>query len=189
MTGPGETLVFVGIPGEGRPDPRAAAAAELGAAALALVAAAAFAWYRARRRPGAAPRRLVRVVLAAAAFTLAFLARDAAWWIVSHDRRTWLWVREDLAGPAAAFGFGAALLFAFADWVLARLDARRNRGWLIAAPPLFAILVLAPLRLTWLPDEIWLASYAACGLCGAAAGLVWWALLPPGETQVARAFD
>lgn len=179
MSEMGGTLVFVGIPGESLPDPRIAAGAELGAAALALVAAAAFARYRARRCAGTAPGRLVRIVLAAAAFTFAFLARDAAWWIVAHGWRTWVWTHEELAAQAALFAFVAALLVALADWVLARLDARRNRGWLIAAPPLFAILVLAPLRLIWLPDEIWLASFAACALCGAAAGLVWWSLLPP----------
>jgi len=185
MSEAGATLTFVGIVGEGRPDPRIAAAAELGAAALALIAAAVFARYRARRRAGTSPRRLLRIALAAAAFTLAFLARDTAYWTLGRGWRTWLWVREDLVGPAAAIGIGAALLFAFADWVLARLDARRNRGWLVAAPLIFAILVLAPLRLTWLPDEIWLASFAACGLCGAAAGLVWWSLLPPVPAETA----
>lgn len=180
-----KTVVFVGTPGEGLPDPRIAAAAELGAAALVLAMAAAFAWYRARRRAGAKPRPLLRVLLAAGAFTLGFVVRDGAWLIVSHSWRTWVWARGDLVARAALFWVAAALLFAFADWVLASLDARRDRVWLVAAPPLFAILVLAPLRLTWMPEDGWLATMIAFAINGATGGLVWWSLLPAARAEAA----
>ena len=90
----------------------------------------------------------------------------------------------EIGGVAIAW-IVAAVLFAFADLILARLDARRNRGWLVAGPILFALLVLSP-YLGGPLAEAWSVNAAALAANAAAAGLIWWALLP---TDSARARD
>lgn len=182
-----EATILLVASGTPPPSPAVIAAIELGVAALGLIAAALFVRYRRRQEPRPAPRRAIRAALAAAAFTLIYLAADAAvpnmigpWWPAPFI---------DLMMAPLIIWLGIALLIAFADAVLARLDARRNRGWLIGAPLLFAVLVQIPFHFAQPRDDIWLATIIAIALNGAAAGLVWWALLPTAPEELARRFE
>lgn len=171
------------VPAGPPPDPLIFAAYELGAAVLVLVASALFAHNRASKPACTAPSRAVRAAASAMAFTIAVVACAAARSVAADG---WVTLRplEIVFGGAFFLGV-AALLFALIDRLIISLEPRRERGWLIASSAASGALALALLRLTYVPEVAWPATYAGLALSGVTGGIVWWSLLPAKSSAIA----
>jgi hypothetical protein len=111
-----------------------------------------------------------------------------------------------LAGAPGALGFalilgpvvgavGLILIIVIDLIVVKPLEAKRTRGWMIAAPFIFALAFLGALLLpivAWTGVEI-TALLTVAPLCilgdAAAAGLFWWAYLPLDRADLRRTFE
>jgi hypothetical protein len=92
-------------------------------------------------------------------------------------------------------GVVALILIIVIDLVVVKpLEAKRTRGWMIAAPAMFALVFLG---VVVLPLLAWSGVGAAAldigtlGILGnaAATGLFWWAYLPLDATDLRRTFE
>jgi hypothetical protein len=91
-------------------------------------------------------------------------------------------------------GIVAFLLVALIEIATARAHASRSRGWLIAAPAIFALAFILPLVIVTLgfgpgPGEVLTWDLLQLLALSIGAGLVWWSYLPVIPAEVAPLFE
>lgn len=90
---------------------------------------------------------------------------------------------------------GLVLIVAIDLVVVKPLEAKRTKGWMIAAPAIFAFVFLGFLLIPFIAWAGWdpaaLLRFGSLSLLGdaAAAGLVWWAYLPIDAADIRRPFE
>lgn len=161
-----------------------------GAGTLVLAAVAALACRRARRN-ARGRSRVLRIVAAAAAFAVTTDAMFTVGRLLAD-------ANPARAAREAALELGLTIVFAIpyalVDVLIGLARPRRSRKWLIAAMPAFVatsiVAIAAPMTLEPFGLQL-LNAQAVVRLVigGAAAGLMWWALLPPVREQVAHRFE
>jgi hypothetical protein len=167
-----------------------------GGALLAIAAAGWLARSRSRRGRGGAEEatplhRLRRLVYSAAAFGSAMTVALSPEYVL---REGLSWNYLPLAALAVlVLSLVGMLPFGIVHFWLGLRDPRRDRPWLVRAVLTFVIVMLAGLMLIaamggnmWRVLDPALLSILAAS---AAAGLVWWAWLPPPRANVASRFE
>ena len=163
-------------------------------AAVVIVTSFLLAWRRAGRLDSGPPHRIVRIVRASLAFsvasTLMLAAREAS--------RTGLGsglfdpLLLPLIGKFALLTFVAFVLLGTADLLLDAFRPRRELGWLFFGPLFLVAFVVGILIASgWLDPVSTEGELSVMTLVPAllAAGFTWWSRLPAKNRELAHVFD
>jgi hypothetical protein len=190
LTATAPQTYYLAVPGP-VPDRAAGEAAAFAPVLAALLFAGWLARRHGRDPRRAGSRRWVRSLAAAFLYAAALKLSQAAYLLASEGRTPPL-PAYDVAGLLVA-GLLLLPVLAFADLMLEPLRPRRRRLWLPAAALGGAGLIAAlSLAVAWkldLDEAMTGLAVLRVLLIGAAAGLVWWALLPPGRDGLGAVFD
>lgn len=166
------------------------------AAALVLALAVALAWWRVHRPRSGTPRRRTRIVVAAIMGGVGAMTLRIASGGTRPDVSAW-GPNASERGLIAAFDLLsyvllAGLLVGTGDLLFDALRPSRNRFWLIAGAPLFALFIGGTLYATGSVGSFSVAptaQQATLVISALAAGLVWWAWLPTPPDAMAGIFE
>lgn len=160
-----------------------------------LLVAAVIAWRRARGAGNRGPRAFVRILWAAAAFTVAIMLMATPFMVRRLDHYQAL---TQLLAAAMSVGLlmtGASLTIAALDAAARPLRPARNRDWLVIAlaayPLLLAAVAAIAISALSLPFQFLPRQLLLLPVCWT-VGLTWWAWLPAPEgdaTAVTGVFE